>query len=498
MRKFRYAPSPTGRIHLGQLKAILIPYILSKKYHGEFILRIEDTDQKRNKKEAIKWLLEDLKWLGIKYDKGPKGIEPDEYFQSQRLEIYNKYIDLLLKNKQAYLAFETPEERLEQIKKQRLSGNPPVYSGDHANLTQEEIDNFLTQGKKPVVRLKVPKNEIIKFKDEIYGEVSVNTNQIGDFVIRKSDGTPMYNFSVVIDDHEMGITDVIRGFGHLSNTPKQILLYKSLGWEIPTFAHFSDILNEDGHGKLSKRAGAKSIHQFRAEGYVPEALINYVFSISCSFTFQNKEDEIMNLEKIINYIDYNKLLKTNAKFNSKKLDWFNGIYIRMFTEEDYLKRVVEWLENYAIDLNEYYSYEKYVKLTKLFLENKEILKQGLLLVKERITKFMDIFDYIGFFFQRPNLDKIDITATNHNKEEFKIAIKNLFDAIRNIPIPWEHNIWEMTIRKLADELNWKHADLFMALRIAITGSRYSPPLFESMMILGREECLERIKNSILK
>lgn len=492
-RVFRYAPSPTGRIHLGHVKAALFPYILSRKVNGKFILRIEDTDKKRNKEEAVAMLLEDLNWLGLKYDFGPStATEKNEYFQSQRQEIYKKYLNQLLLENKAYPAYETPEERAEQIKKQRSEGQIPVYSGEHANLTEEERRKFEEEGRKPVIRLKVPKNEIIKFHDRVFGEIQVNTNQIGDIVIQKSDGTPMYNFSVVIDDHEMKVTDVVRGFGHLSNTAKQILIYKIFGWTPPVFAHFSDIQNENKPGKLSKRHGAKSVAQFRAEGYLPEAIINYVTYISCSFHFKNKNEEVMTKEQIIEAIDYKNILKTNAKFNSAKLDWFNGQHIRRLSNEEYIQRVIYWLENYAKGLKEFYPDFDTNKI-ELFLSDKEKLQKGLLLIKERITNFYGIFSYLDFLFSDFEFADIDISPTNHNLKEVEIARAKLYEVIYSLKKPWTHQEWEAKIREAADLLGWKHGDLFMLLRLLIVGSPFSPPLYESMEILGIEKCLSRIK-----
>lgn len=489
MRTFRYAPSPTGRIHLGQVKAAFFPYALAKKANGEFILRIEDTDQKRNKPEAVSELVEDLKWLGIEYDKGPKDPEvKNEYFQSQRQDLYKKFIDQLLAEGKAYRAYETPEERAEQIKQQRSKGGSPVYFGEKLSEDQEKA--YETEGRKPVIRIKIPRDQIIKFNDQIYGDVSVSTNQIGDFVIQKSDGTPMYNFCVVIDDHDMGVTDVVRGFGHLSNTAKQILVYQIFGWDIPNFAHFSDIQNESIPGKLSKRHGAKSILQYRSEGYLAEALLNYVIYISCSFHFEKSEDEVMGRDKFMNEVSVDKMLHTNAKFNTQKLDWFNGQHIRNLTNEEFELKVIEWLEKYAKTIKEFKP-EFDETLVNKFLENKEVLSKALPLIKERVTKFEDILEYLKFFFIVPNKE-IDQSPTKHSKEEFDLVLPKIYNGVADLNIPWTHESWEQSLRKLADDLGWKHGDMFMALRLKIVGSPYSPPLFESMEILGRDECLKRL------
>ena len=488
-RTFRYAPSPTGRIHLGQVKAAFFPYALAKKAEGEFILRIEDTDQKRNKPEAVGQLIEDLHWLGIEYDKGPENSDSkNEYFQSQRQDLYKKYIDQLLVEGKAYKAYDSVEERAEQIKVQRSKGGSPVYFGE--KLSEEEEKKYESEGRIPVIRIKIPRDELISFKDQIYGEVKVSTNQIGDFVIQKSDGTPMYNFCVVIDDHEMGVTDVVRGFGHLSNTAKQILVYKIFGWDIPNFAHFSDIQNESTPGKLSKRHGAKSILQYRSEGYLPEAILNYVIYISCSFHFAKSEDEIMTREQFMNEVDVEKMLHTNAKFNAAKLDWFNGQHIRRLSDEEFLAKVHYWLENYAKNLKEF-NPDFDENLVNKFLENREVLALALPLVKERVTKFYDILDYLKFLVEAPSKE-IDHLPTKHSKEELEVIVPKIYNKVAMLSTPWTHEEWEQSIRSLADENGWKHGDMFMALRLKIVGSPYSPPLFESMEILGHEECLKRL------
>jgi nondiscriminating glutamyl-tRNA synthetase len=491
-RIYRVAPSPTGYLHLGHTKPYLINYSLAKATKGKLILRIEDTDQKRNKMETVDNIIIDANWLGVEFDAGPTlHSEPNEYFQSTRLEIYQKLVRQLLAEGKAYKAYETPEERQMQIEEQRKKGQSPVYSGAHANLSEVEQQTFEKEGRKPVIRLRVPQNQIIEVDDEIYGKVKVNTNTIGDFVIQKSDGYPMYNFCVVVDDHLMNVTDVIRGFGHLSNTPKQILIYQTLGWELPRFAHFSDILNEDGKGKLSKRSGAKPISKCRAEGYLPDAIFNYVIVISSSFNFNSKEEEIMTREEILSSISIDKILKTNARFNSAKFDWFNGQHMRKFSPEEFYKKVVNWLENDAKLLGHFdESFE--TSLVDLFLSNTDLLKQTLPLIQTRIVKFSDIFNLLKFFFIAPDVSKIDFSNTKHEAEEVDKAAIELYNTLKELKTPWKQEDWEGQIRSLADELGWKHADVFMLLRLLIVGDKVSPPLLEAMQILGEVESLKRI------
>jgi nondiscriminating glutamyl-tRNA synthetase len=495
MKIYRIAPSPTGYVHLGTAKSWIINYVLTKASNGEMILRIEDTDKKRNQMDKVDTLIRDIKWLGIDYDKGPEIGKKNEYFQSERFDIYQKYVQQLIDEGKAYKAYETPEEREIQIEEQRKSGKKPVYSGAHANLTVEEQNAFEAEGRKPIVRIRVPKNTWIEFKDKIYGKISVNSDEIGDMPIQKSDGSPMYNFCVVIDDHLMGVTDVVRGFGHLSNTPKQILFYKAFGWDIPEFGHFSDILNENAPGKLSKRHGARPVAQYRAEGYLSEAIFNYIVLISCSFSFTNKDQEVMSLEEIFSSVSIEKVLKTNAKFNAQKLDWLNGQHIRKLSSEAFFEKVINWLENDAKDLKNFdENFDD--SLVDLFLNNKELLKEALPLIHTRIEKLSDIFTQLAFFFREPDYKTIDFSHTKHTEEEFKTAVKELYKVLEVSQTPWTQESWENMIRELGDKLEWKHGDMFMALRLSIVGDRFSPPLLEAMNVLRKEECLRRVELTV--
>jgi len=492
-RVFRIAPSPTGYLHLGHAKLFLINYALATNCGGKLIYRVEDTDFKRNKEEAVNVLLDEIEWFGVILDAGPSREGKNEYFQSQRLEIYQKYVKQLLDEGKAYKAFETPEERAKQIEEQRKSGQSPVYNGNHRNLTSDEIKQFEQEGRKPIIRLKVEKNQDIEFEDGVLGKIIINSNTLGDIAIMKSDGTPMYNFCVAIDDHLMGVTDIVRGKEHISNTPKQILVYKAFSWQPPKFAHWSVLLNENEPGKLSKRKGAKPIIQYRAEGYLPDAIFNYLMVTSFSFHFQNRDEEIMTRDEVIAKVSIDKILKTNAKFNAAKLDWFNGQHIRRMKREAFVENVFNWLKSEAGNITQFDdNFDG--ELIKVFLEKKDILMKALPLVQERIVKYKDIFEYLRFFFIRPNRDNLDVTATKHELNEFEEVSQKLYSEISTLGDTWTHESWEKAIRNLADNVGWKHGDMFMALRLLISGSQFSPPLFEAMEILGKEECLKRISS----
>lgn len=489
---YRIAPSPTGYLHLGHAKLFLINYALAQNSNGKLIYRVEDTDLKRNSEEAIGFLLDEIEWFGVKLDGGPERKGKNEYFQTTRFPIYKEHVEKLLAEGKAYKAYETPEERAKQIEDQRKKGELPIYSGAHRNLTPEQIKIFGSEGRKPMIRLKVEPNRIVTYHDEVLGEISFNTNTIGDIAIMKSDGSPMYNFAAAIDDHLMGITDVVRGREHISNTPKQILIYNAFGWELPRFAHWSALLNENAPGKLSKRKGAKSLILYRAEGYLPDAILNYLIVVSFSFHFQSKDDEIITREEIINNVRVDKILRTNSKFNAQKLDWFNGQHIRRLTPEDFEIKIKTWLEKEIRPIN-IFSPEFDIKIADKFLENFELIKKALPHVQTRISKYIEIFDLLKFLIERPQKSHVDMSPANHQGEELENAIDQLYHIFSKMEEGISHSEWETSIRSTADQLEWKHGDLFMLLRLIVVGSRFSPPLFEMIALLGKSEIEERFK-----
>lgn len=505
-RVFRVAPSPTGQLHLGHAKTYILNFLLAKKYNGDLIFRVDDTDIKRNQLEFLSKMIKDILWLGIRFDYGPDfdsstfEVKKNQYFQSERLEIYQRYIDELLKSKNAFKAYETDEERKQQIEQARKNKQLPIYNGGHENLTKEEEQKYINEGRKPVIRLKVDLNKKIKFKDGVFGQIEVNTNSFGSFTIMKSNGYPMYNFASIIDDLEMGVTDVIRGKEHITNTHKQIAILEKLGKNPPRFAHYPLILNETGPGKLSKRNGAKSLSKYRAEGYLSEALINYLVLISCSFHFTDKNQEVMSLEEIIEVFEISKLLKTNSRFSSAKLDWLNGQHIRKLSDKVYFDRIYHWLENEASELVDFIDEETSKNdlrdLIIAFKDNFEKLKSSLLLVKERISKFSDIFEQLKFMIKARSPKEIDFFQSNLDLEN-QIKISTLIlDLHKNLKFPLKQEEWEASMRKIAEENNLKAGDVFMLLRLLIVGERFSPPLIDSMNQLGENVCVNRIVEGV--
>ncbi|MCA9307891.1 MAG: glutamate--tRNA ligase [Patescibacteria group bacterium] len=494
MKKYRFAPSPTGFLHLGHIIGAFFNYSFAQKSGGKYILRIEDTDLNRNQDDSVKWMLEDFKWLGLIWDEGPDTNDPtpNDYFQSTHLDRFLTYRDQLLAQGKAFKAYETPEEREAQIKDQREHGKPPIYSGGHENLSLAEQKSLEDAGRQPVVRLKVDLGNDITYTDGLYGEITVNTSDIGSFTLYRSTDMPMYNFAVVVDDHVMGVTDVVRGTDHVNNTPRQILIYKALGWDVPTFTHYPNLLAEDQPGKLSKRRGAKSVAQYRSEGYLADAIYNYLALTYFNLGIETREDEILTRAEILNKISVENMQKSNPKFNAKKLEWVNGQHIRALSLDNFKTLYFEWLENYAkvaAEFNPTFN----TSLVDSFLQHKDVISMGLDLVQTRIVKFDDTFLQLKFLLHAPSYSEIDASVTKHDYYDVKNLILALMVGLDSIDMS-NQQAWEDAVRNVADSYEWKHGDAFMALRLALVGDRYSPPLRESMVILGKEECFKRIQD----
>ena len=328
--KVRFAPSPTGPLHIGGARSALFNYLLARRYSGKMVLRIEDTDLERSSRESEENIIESLKWLGLDWDEGPDvGGEFGPYRQTERLQIYTEMAQKLIDQGMAYRCYCSEEELEEQRQAFIAKGELPRYSGCCRNLTKEQEEKYLSEGRKPVIRSKVPKDQMIIINDMVRGTVNFESNGIGDFVIVKSDGIPTYNFAVTVDDHLMQISHVIRAEEHLSNTPRQILIYEALGWEKPTFAHISLILGKD-KTKMSKRHGATSVVQYREQGYLPEAVVNFLALLGWA---PGGEEEIFTMEQLIEQFSLDRVAKNPAVFDMDKLRWFNGYYIRQSSVE---------------------------------------------------------------------------------------------------------------------------------------------------------------------
>lgn len=456
----RIAPSPTGFPHIGTIYQVLIDYTYARKHQGKFILRLEDTDRNRFVAGAEEGIYDALNWFGLPPDESPLHGGPfGPYRQSERLPIYKKYVEELLAKNHAYYCFCTKERLEEMRKKQEELHQPPMYDKHCRNLEPSQVQKQLDPGVAHVVRMKIPENRKIVLKDVVSGTIEFDSNLIDDQVILKSDGFPTYHLGVVVDDHLMEISHVFRGKEWISSTPKHILLYEFFGWTMPVHGHLPLILNADGKGKLSKRHGHASVHYYRTLGYLPEAVLNYLSHIIWNHP---EGKEIYSLEEFIKLFEIEKIISQAPRFDLQKLDWVNREYIRAMPDEALYERLVQFDRSIGA-------------LTKI-----EILRI-LPLIKERLKVLNDFWFLSGFFFERP--------------KEFERPIdKKLLTFSRQAleSSDWKHDAMEKAMRAAAQKEGVAAKDLFMELRVAITGKSVGPPLLESLEILGREESLSRL------
>ncbi|CDF58917.1 glutamate--tRNA ligase [Thermobrachium celere] len=477
MERVRFAPSPTGHLHIGGARTALFNYLYAKKTGGKFLLRIEDTDLNRSTEESEKVIIEGLKWLGIHWDEGIEvGGEHGPYRSTERVHIYNPYVQRLLDEGKAYLCY-CSEEELEKEREEALKrGEMPRYSGKCRNLTKEDRERLEKEGRKPVVRFRVPENELIVVDDLVRGRVEFNSNDIGDFIIVKSDGIPVYNFAVTIDDYLMKITTVIRGEEHLSNTPRQILIYKALGFDIPKFAHVSLILGKD-RTKMSKRHGSTWVEQYRDAGYLPEAIINFLALLGWS---PEGEEEIFSMEELEKMFDINRVSKNPAVFDIDKLNHINGIYIRNAN----IDRIVDLAIPHLI--NGGFITEEFAK------SNREWITKVVETVRGGLSYVGEIVNHVGIFFGE------EVKLENEEAQEVlkQEHVPALLDEFKNILLETE----VVTIENAKDIMNEvkkrtgaKGKALFMPIRVAVTGQVHGPELVNILEILGKDMLIKRIE-----
>jgi glutamyl-tRNA synthetase len=471
--RVRFAPSPTGLLHIGNARTALFNYLFAKRHQGTLILRIEDTDIERSTDTSIERILEDLQWLGICWGEGPDQKGSDgPYRQSQRLSLYCDHAEQLLREKKAYKCF-CSNERLEALRKEQLSkGKMPRYDGRCRSLTGEEISKMESAGNRPVLRFQVGKGSIA-FEDVIHGKMKFESEGIGDFVIVRSDGMAAYNFACVIDDHSMHITHVIRGEDHLSNTPRQILIYQALGWQPPAFAHHPLILGPD-RSPLSKRHGATAVSQYREEGFLPEALLNYL--VLLGWTSPSGE-EILSLERIVEEFSIDSISRNAPIHSRKKLEWLNSYYIRQKTEDQLSELLLPYLDKvgfHQVDRN---------YLNKI---------SGVL--KENLTVLSQVEEYLGIFFDEKfcfDNGAKTLLLDFRNQETLRICLNLLqdFSAMAT-------DTWPSVISQLEEKTGRKGKDLYGPLRAGITGKTKGPELAKTLPLLGKERILRRLKMAL--
>ncbi len=476
--RVRFAPSPTGFMHVGNARTALFNFLFARHEGGKFILRIEDTDVERHSEEAVNAIYSSLKWMGLNWDEGPDiGGEFGPYRQSERFDLYRKYVEELKNKGLVYECYCTQEE-LEQMRKEQLSrGEPPRYTGKCRSLTESEKERFKKEGRKPVLRFKVPENETVSWNDIIKGNISINSSQIGgDFVVVRSNGIPVYNFVVVVDDALMRISHVIRGEDHISNTPKQILLYRAFGFDIPKFAHMPMILGED-RSKLSKRHGSTNVEDFRKAGYLPEAFVNF---LSLLGWYPKDGKEILSLEELIERFDLKDVGTSPAIFNVEKLNWMNQVYIRHYPIDKLTELIIPYLKSAGL-LSEEFNFDWLKKVVEATRDYLTVLSDA--------PKYMEVFLKDEFDFSEKALNFI---SDQHVK-----VIESFLERVKDIE-EFSSDSFKKAIKEVGKELGVKGKNLFMPIRIALTGSTEGVELDQLVSILGKERVIKRLKYSISK
>lgn len=476
--RVRFAPSPTGHLHIGGARSALFNYLFARNQNGKFIVRIEDTDQARNVESATEKLLDSLKWLGIEWDESVDvGGSYGPYRSMERLDIYKKYVDQLLAEGKAYHCYMTEEELEKERQEQLARGETPKYSGRDRNLTEEQKEAYEREGRKPVVRFRVPDNGTVVVNDIVRGKVTFDLDGIGDFVIVRKDGIPTYNFAVVVDDHLMEISHVIRGEEHLSNTPRQILLYEAFGWDVPQFAHASLIFNEDRQ-KMSKRDETiiQFVEQYKELGYMPEAIVNFIALLGWS---PGGEEEILTKEQLIEKFSLERIIKAPAVFDTKKLKWMNNQYMK----DAPLERVVELALPHLI---------KAGKLPEdLDGEERQWAEELIQLHQEKMSYGAEIVELTELFFK----DEIEYNEEAKevlNEEQVPVVLKSFKEKVEQLETFSADEI-KKVIKEVQKETGQKGKKLFMPIRVAVTGQTHGPDLPKTVQLLGKEKIISRIE-----
>lgn len=478
MVRVRFAPSPTGFPHVGNIRTALFNWLFARHHKGVFILRIEDTDVERTVEGAVEAIIDSLKWLGLDWDEGPDiGGPYSPYIQSQRRGIYKAMAQRLLNRGSAYLCFCSPQ-RLEEMRKEQIAKRqPPGYDRHCRYLSPEEQTRLLNQGITPVVRFKTPLDGETRFYDLIHGEIVFQNKTLDDFVLLKSDGFPTYHLANVSDDHIMRISHVLRADEWLPSTPRHILLYDALGFPPPKFAHLPMILGPD-RSKLSKRHGATSIIELKEKGYLPEAILNFLALLGWAY---DDKTELFTREELINYFTLEKVSQNPAIFNIEKLNWMNGVYIRRLSLEEFVEKALPFLDRGLPSKVKRPLPVDYVLKIAPFLQ-------------ERARILEEVVELASFFFLEPEYDP-SLLVKDLSPEEAKRVLKISYEKLEGLE-DFSSSSLEGLLRFLGEELGLKSGVYFGLLRVAITGRTAAPPLFQTMAILGKETCLQRIKVAI--
>jgi glutamyl-tRNA synthetase len=482
--RVRFAPSPTGLLHLGGARTALIDYLIARQTGGQFILRIEDTDRNRYVPEAEQGIFDSLHWLGLEWDEGPdKGGPYAPYRQSERKEIYLEYAHQLIESDHAYYCFCSPE-RLHRLREeqQRLK-LPHMYDGLCRKLTREEAEGRIANGEQPVIRFKSPREGITTVHDVSRGDIVVDNRTLDDFILVRSDGLALYHLNAMVDDHLMKITHVVRGSEWLPTFPLHALIYRAFGWEEPAWIHLSVFLKPSGKGKMSKRDAAESIkdghsifiQDMEGLGYLPEAVVNWIALMGWSY---DDRTEFFTREDLVEKFSIEKLNPSPAAINFSKLDHFNGLHIRNLPVGELAKRLKPYFEDAGYRVSE------------------DRLEKVVPLIQERMVTLDDGPRISGFFFEEDvHPPAEELVAKKLTAKESRQVAEKVYEVLSGLP-DVSHAQAEPAMRALVDELGLKAGQVFGIMRVAITGRTVSPPLFESMQVIGKQKVLERMQNAI--
>jgi nondiscriminating glutamyl-tRNA synthetase len=475
--RVRFAPSPTGYLHVGGARTALFNYLFARRHGGVFILRIEDTDRERSTKEAVEAIFEGLHWLGLSWDEGPDaGGDLGPYFQSERLALYGAAADRLLVEGKAYRCFCDPEALKQRRAAALARGEPPKYDRTCHRLPREEAETRAARGEPFALRFEMPEG-VTSWDDSVRDEVTFQNAVLDDLVILRTDRHPTYNFAAVVDDSAMRISHVLRGDDHISNTPRQIQLYKALALEQPVFGHVPMILGPDGT-RLSKRHGATSVTEYRDAGFLPEAMVNFLALLGWAY---DGEREIFTLEELTKVFSLDRISKNPAIFNTEKLEWMNGEYVRALPLAKRTDLVVEHLHRTG-------------GVPESALRDRAMLERAVEAVGDRLKRPQDFMSYAGFLFADPIEPDPAAWAELQAKPQAADRLRKLAEVLATVQ-PFEHDPVEAAVRGLAASEGVKAGEVIMPARIALTGKKVAPGIFDVILLLGRERSVARLRGA---
>ena len=474
--RVRIAPSPTGYFHIGSARTALFNWLFARHHGGDFVVRVEDTDRTRYNAEAVPDMVDSLRWLGLDWDEGPEiGGDYGPYYQSERLALYHQYAEQLVSEGNAYRCYCSPE-RLAAMREQQMAQKADVGYDRHCrNLTAAQRAEYEAEGITPVIRLKVPLQGQTSFHDVLYGTITVENKTLDDLILLKSDGFPTYHLGVVVDDYLMEISHIMRGDEWLPSVPKHILIYNAFGWEPPIFAHLPLILAPEGKGKLSKRHGGVEVRYFREQGYLPEAMVNYLARVGWSY---DDKTEIFTRDELVRFFSLSGINNSPARFSYKRLESMNAYYIRELEADDLAQRLVPFLTQEGLEVDA------------------ADLVPVVPLIQERLKTLSEAAGWVDFLFREPSgYDASLLVGKKMTAASSRDALQQARDKLAALP-DFEVETIDSALRALADELGLKIGQLLGVVRVAISGKNVAPPLFETLSILGRKRVLARIDRGL--